>query len=277
METIGFGEDSGWIEITGNLTRGDNIIEFTNENGHEGEWAYGFELKRDDSIIWSDSCGTAGSLGCNYNDLTRGLVYRNIITLKLETVSPTLIDKKITLGPYDRYSRYYIHMYKDANDIAKMKINGKLITTMSFRQDSGWIDITGYLNEDDNTIELTDENGPEGGWAYGFEFKQNDSIIWSDSCGIPGSPGCKDNDISRGLVYRNLITLKLIPIPLTTSPVLTPTAITLPAQMPAQTPISVPSQKAQVMTSFQKLSGVLAVIISILLLLWFLNKLRTPK
>lgn len=282
-KTINLSQDSGWIEVTGTLLEGDNTIEFTDENGIENGWAYGFDLKRDDSIIWSDSCGMAGSAGCEYGDETRGLVYRNIITLKLVTVSPTHIYKKITLGPYDADHRYFIRMQKDADDTEKMKINEKLVATMSFIQDSGWIEITEYLLESDNTIELTDENGNERGWAYGFELKQNDSIIWSDSCGIPGSLGCKDDDITRGVVYRAIIILKIIPYsstpalePSVTSALTTNSAQTqISKQIPAQTPISIPAQKDQSTNSIQKIPGIFLLILGFFLLLWLLKKLNT--
>jgi hypothetical protein len=276
IATMSLRQDSGWIEITGYLLEGDNTIELTDENGPEAGWAYGFDLKRDDSIIWSDSCGTPGSPGCDYNDLTRGLVYRNIITLKLVTISPTHIDKEITLGPYDGYHRYYIQMYKDLDDTEKVKVNGQLVATMSFRQDSGWIEITGFLLEGDNTIELTDENGPEGGWSYLFELKQNDSIIWSDSCGTPGSFGCRDDDITRGLVYRALLTLKLIPFS-STAPAPAQTANTVPTQILKQTPISTTAQKAQSTNSVQKLQGVFLLIIGAFILIWLFKKLKTTK
>lgn len=272
------GNDSGWIEITGYLSEGDNTIELTGENGNEGGWAYGFDLKRDDSMIWSDSCGMAGSVGCNYDDLTRGLVYRNIIMLKLVTVSPTHIEKKITLGPYDGYHRYYIRMYKDTDDTSKVKVNRQLVATMSFKQDSGWIEITGYLLEGDNTIELTDENGNEG-WAYGFELKKDDSVIWNDSCGTPDSLGCRDDDITRGLIYRALITLKIIPVSSTPASALAQAANPAPTQILMQTPfsISTPTQKAQSTNSVQTLSGVFLLIIGAFILLWLFKKLKTLR
>ncbi|MCX9081952.1 MAG: hypothetical protein OIN83_07125 [Candidatus Methanoperedens sp.] len=273
IATMSFKNDSGWIEITKYLVEGDNTIELTNENGPENGWAYGFDLKRDDSIIWSDSCGMAGSLGCEYDDITTGLVYRNIITLKLVTISPTHIEKKITLGPYDSYHKYYIRMQKDLDDTSKVSANGQVVATMSFRQDSGWIEITGHLLEGDNTIELTYENGNENGWAYGFDLKQNDSIIWSDSCGTPDSLGCKDDDITKGLVYRTIVTLKLIPFSSTSASALAPAANPVPTQKPNSTP----AQKAEATNSDIKPSGVFLVIIGAFMILWLFKKLKTPK
>jgi hypothetical protein len=273
IATMSFGQDSGWIDINSYLLEGDNTIELTGENGPESGWAYGFDLKRDDSIIWSDSCGSAGSNGCEYSDTTKGLVYRKILTLKLVTVTKTLIDKKIELGPYDVLNRYYIRLQKDAYDDAKAKVNGQLIAAMSFGQDSGWIEITKYLLEGNNTIEFTDENGPESGWAYGFDLKRDDSIIWSDSCGTVGSIGCKDDDISRGLVYRSIIMLKLEALSSTPAPSLTSTEESTLTQIPDQMPISTPASKAQSMDLVQKIAGVFLFGTAVFLLLKLLNRI----
>lgn len=122
------------------------------------------------------------------------------------------IDKKETLGPYTTEShKYYIHIFS-VDDVAKAVINGKLIAQVNYLQESGWIDITQYLKEGDNKIELTDENGQYGGWTYGFEIRQDDSnIIWRDQCGNTGTWGCMNDDQTRGLVYRDIITLIITP------------------------------------------------------------------
>lgn len=76
-----FNEDSGWIEITDEIQKGKNTIEFDLEN-LIGGWTYGFEIRQDDSnIIFQDSCGVIWYVGCmNYDD-TIGLVYRNVVTI----------------------------------------------------------------------------------------------------------------------------------------------------------------------------------------------------
>lgn len=125
------------------------------------------------------------------------------------------IDIKTNLGPYDGNHKYYIHLF-NVDDIEKVTVNGNLIMTIRYSQDSGWVDISNYLIDGENTIELIDENNPgeQTGnyWTYGFELRQDDSnIIWREQCGNVGSPsiGCKGNDRTGGLVYRNIITLKL--------------------------------------------------------------------
>ncbi len=76
-----FLQDSGWVEITDNMSTGSNTIEFDTENVVVG-WTYGYEIRQDDSnIIFRDECGIVDSYGCFNNDPTRGTVYHNVITI----------------------------------------------------------------------------------------------------------------------------------------------------------------------------------------------------
>ncbi len=83
------------IDITSFLKDGDNIIILEDENTWY-TWHYGFEIIQDSNTIWTDSCGRPGT-GCENDDITLGTVYRNIITLKLESTMATMNvpDKKI--------------------------------------------------------------------------------------------------------------------------------------------------------------------------------------
>lgn len=120
--------------------------------------------------------------------------------------SSILIDKTGTLGPYDKGHRYYIHVY-NVDDVAKAIVNGNKVAQVNYPQGDKWVEITNYLKDGSNTIELTDENGYSG-WTYGFEISQdNSNIILTDSCGIVGHMGCMNNDVTNGFVYRNIITL----------------------------------------------------------------------
>ena len=130
-----------------------------------------------------------------------------------------IIDKQISLGPYTAGNKYYLRIY-NVDDVAKAIVNNTQVKTVNYYQDSGWFDITQYLKEGDNSIELTVENS-SAGWTYGFDLRQNDSNIWQDSCGNIGVAGCKSNDQTRGLVYRCLITLTTSSTPPTTQYILT--------------------------------------------------------
>ena len=94
----GYYQDSGWIDITSNLKDGSNTILLTNENG-PGGWTYGFEIKKDSNVIFTESCGKVGTEGCMNNDGTQGIVYRNVITLTLGA-SPTILETEATGKKY---------------------------------------------------------------------------------------------------------------------------------------------------------------------------------
>ena len=60
---VGYLEDSDWIEISDYMQRGENNIKFCVDNIYGG-WTYGFQIKTQHKIIWTDECGLAGKRGC---------------------------------------------------------------------------------------------------------------------------------------------------------------------------------------------------------------------
>jgi hypothetical protein len=67
---VGFGQDSGWIDVTPYFTAGKNKVRFTLWNGSQG-YTWGFAIKRNGSIVWSDVQGQANVKGANNNDQSR--------------------------------------------------------------------------------------------------------------------------------------------------------------------------------------------------------------
>ncbi len=117
-----------------------------------------------------------------------------------------LIDKKETLGPYGQGHKYYVHVY-NVDDVANATVNGKLVVTENFLGDSGWVDITNDMKKGKNIIEF-DLTNKIIGWTFGFALRQDDSnIIFRDECGTVGVEGCFHNDLTKGLVYHNVITI----------------------------------------------------------------------
>lgn len=111
--------DSGWIDVTNFLFNGDNIIEFTVENG-PGYWTYGFELRQDlSNIIWGDSCGIAGDHGCRDGDKTGGMVFRKMITLKLNKFQNREISETIlpTISSTPSISNASVNLYGEKTDV----------------------------------------------------------------------------------------------------------------------------------------------------------------
>lgn len=62
----GFGEDSGWIDITSVVRAGENKITFA-VNNQGGAIAYGFQLRKNETMLVNESCGRVGVVGCENN------------------------------------------------------------------------------------------------------------------------------------------------------------------------------------------------------------------
>ncbi len=80
-----YNEDSGLREITELLKPGPNKIRFQLENGPQG-YVYGFQLKKDDDVIFHRECGSPG-VGCNNDEQRTGIVFD-------ETVEITMTPEK---------------------------------------------------------------------------------------------------------------------------------------------------------------------------------------
>jgi hypothetical protein len=70
VATNTFGLDTGLIDITALVAPGTNTLDFTLDNPIGG-YAWGVQVfKNTSTVLFQDSCGTAGVLGCNGNDQT---------------------------------------------------------------------------------------------------------------------------------------------------------------------------------------------------------------
>jgi len=128
------------------------------------------------------------------------------LSIKFFAYAQPLINESISRGPYPLGERYYIRVF-NVDDISRVKVNGRDVSEVGYYQEKQ-IDITGYLREGQNTIELILEN-TGGGWTYGYELKRGNAVIWQDRCGSVGREGCRNNDQTRGIVARHVINLTL--------------------------------------------------------------------
>jgi hypothetical protein len=62
----GFGQDSGFRDITANLRAGANEVTFEVVN-NGGAITYGFQVARNGSVVFQQACGTAYVVGCENN------------------------------------------------------------------------------------------------------------------------------------------------------------------------------------------------------------------
>jgi hypothetical protein len=63
---VGFDEDSNWLDITQDLVKDDNKIKFEVKN-KTGAITYSFQVKKNESMIYEESCGTVKVVGCENN------------------------------------------------------------------------------------------------------------------------------------------------------------------------------------------------------------------
>lgn len=67
---IQFAQDSGWIDVTAYFSAPTNSVRFTMWNGEYG-YAWGFAIKRDGVVVWSDVQGEVNVMGADNNDQDR--------------------------------------------------------------------------------------------------------------------------------------------------------------------------------------------------------------
>ncbi|MEK6337200.1 MAG: hypothetical protein AABM67_19945 [Acidobacteriota bacterium] len=63
---VGFDEDSNWLDITEDLARGKGEIKFEVLN-KTGAITYLFQVKKNDTIVFEETCGKARVVGCENN------------------------------------------------------------------------------------------------------------------------------------------------------------------------------------------------------------------
>jgi hypothetical protein len=66
VASTGFGKDSGWIDVTDDIGPGSTSITFQVLN-NMGAIAYGFQVRKNGSLMFEQICGTAFVRGCEGN------------------------------------------------------------------------------------------------------------------------------------------------------------------------------------------------------------------
>jgi hypothetical protein len=63
---VGFGEDSGWVNVSSQLRSGGNRIKFQVLND-VGAITYGFQVRKNEEILFDVACGEHHKYGCEGN------------------------------------------------------------------------------------------------------------------------------------------------------------------------------------------------------------------
>ncbi|MBC7475875.1 MAG: S8/S53 family peptidase [Candidatus Sericytochromatia bacterium] len=82
VATAYYSQDTGYIDVTSMISAGNNNFTFKTYN-YSGGYTWGFQVKKDNNIVFNDISGSAGSYGANNNDQTKSYqyVYNHIITI----------------------------------------------------------------------------------------------------------------------------------------------------------------------------------------------------
>ena len=134
----------------------------------------------------------------------------------------TFIPVASLASPILATDSFAVRLY-DVDDVMSAYITNstyskQLLFTANFNQDFGYVDISSYVAPGTNDILLQLFNGPAG-WTYGYDFTINGLSFEADHCGVFNTIGCKDSDLSKGLVWAHDIvfdvqtTLQPIPEP----------------------------------------------------------------
>jgi len=75
----GYSEDTGFVDITPQLTEGQNSIHLFLKNDLLG-WTYGYTLEKGGVVLAQDECGDTGYYGCDHNDYTLGLIFEDTLS-----------------------------------------------------------------------------------------------------------------------------------------------------------------------------------------------------
>lgn len=97
----------------------------------------------------------------------------------------------------------------DDNGIAY--VNGIQRLSAGYYQDTGWVNISQYLQTTNNAIRFRLDN-TGGGWTYRFQIRRNGSITFHEECGQVGVTGCQSNNQTVGTRYDQTIYLDGNPV-----------------------------------------------------------------
>lgn len=95
--------------------------------------------------------------------------------------------------------RWYIRVF-NVDDSGSATVNLNDITTVGYNGDSGYIDVTDYLNDASNSITFKMFNY-YGGYTWGFEIKRDNQIIFREVAGQAGVSGANGGDTTATNQY----------------------------------------------------------------------------
>ena len=178
--TYGHQQTTDWININSLLTPGsDNFVTVANWNARYHDGAWGFSIRRDETVIW----GAEGDTRQEYS-----LNYAQTVTIKPDgSVEPILPDT----GAYPTLSDAWSVRVRDTADVGVMLVNGLVVAGAGNwgLADTDWVDISGLLRAaQDNTISMHVWNF-EADYAWRLSIRRNETTVWESERSGGGLPG----------------------------------------------------------------------------------------
>lgn len=103
---------------------------------------------------------------------------------------------------------YSLRFFQVDDDLSAYITNSgfshQLVLHRGFGPDYPYVDITPFVRNGSNTLDLELVNGPMG-WTYGYDFRINDVTFASDACGIFNTHGCNNDAYGQGIVWTKSI------------------------------------------------------------------------
>lgn len=111
IASTGFGKDSGWIELGLAVRPTTNRIRFLVFNG-QGAIAYGFQVRKNDTVVFEEICGQAGRFGCENNrtfpnnSLARTFSYE-LVSSSVDTGRSLTPSSKPPIGQSENWDTFW--------------------------------------------------------------------------------------------------------------------------------------------------------------------------
>jgi len=96
--------------------------------------------------------------------------------------------------------KVFMRMY-NIDDEGICEINASQTFQFNYEEDSGWIDITNFLNKDHNLVGFTFNNTKCCLASYGYMLRVNEKVIVDEKMNF------QDNEVPKGRIIYKLYTL----------------------------------------------------------------------
>ncbi|CAF1334108.1 unnamed protein product [Adineta ricciae] len=177
--------DSGFIDVTAYIHDGISNFTFSTYNV-SNPYSWGFQIMNNNSTIFADAAGIAGSVSASRRSRPNQFVYNRMISVN--TAKCSIMSTTPT-----------------TNDTSYGYVNQQLIVSQSYT-DSGFVDVTPYVQNDSNKFTFLTYN-IAATYNWDFQIMENNAIIFDDIGGLVPIYGADSGNTSRSnqFVYNKTI------------------------------------------------------------------------